>query len=49
MKPTDVAMQIFKQNKNEMKSLYEDFFPQVNTYALTKLESLINSAFISLK
>jgi acyl carrier protein phosphodiesterase len=49
MKSTDEAMQIFKQNKNEMKSLYEDFFPQVNAYALTKLEELINSAFISLK
>ena len=48
MKSTEQAMEIFRQNKNEMKSLYEDFFPRVNEYALTKLEALINAASLSL-
>ena len=49
MKKTDAAMQIFQQNKEQMTLLYEEFFPQVNVYALTKLEELISTASISLK
>lgn len=49
MKTTDIAMQIFKENKLPMQSLYEEFFPELQEYALTKLEALISSACISLK
>lgn len=48
MNNTDLAMEIFKENKNEMKLLYQEFFPQIQQYALTKLKDIIDAASISL-
>ncbi len=48
MNNTDKAMEILKENKNEMNLLYQEFFPQVQQYALTKLKDLIDAASISL-
>lgn len=48
MNDTDQAMEIFKTNRNEMKLLYQEFFPEIQKYALTKLKDLIDAASISL-
>ena len=43
MNDSSAAFQIFLQNKNKMNEHYEDFFPQVKTFALQSLEELMNS------